>query len=379
MSLGANLRAAAGRAKTVDDRLLNRLGIQVARTIAARSRFALRPRPTATTPQVDAWLRRLRAEGCLAVPGFFEGDGLAALQHAAQACLNGAAPVVERSQGGVRVDVVWRIDTPGHLAAVLDRFFTDPRLVELMSAAERIEVVPGAGRCHIQRTTQLGGEPDDQAEVHIDTFHPTHKAWLYLTDVSEVDGPLVYFPGSSRLSRAGLAGVYRESVGANQASRRIPEAEIGRRGLTPRSFCVAAGTLVVADTSGYHGRFQGTPPGTRTALHLQVRPSPFRRPRRLEVDKPSVVDEAPPLTGCSPSRSTAASAQHETGDRGGGGHVEGVDLAVERDPDEAPDMGHGLRSEALALGAEDKGDSIVGGEADIVDRLGRRVWGQGQQ
>ncbi|MEZ5203443.1 MAG: phytanoyl-CoA dioxygenase family protein [Acidimicrobiales bacterium] len=188
----------------------------------------------------------------------------------------------------MRLDLAWRTDTRTEVRAILDAFFTDPRLLELISAAEKIHVQPGAGRCLVERTTQTDG-PDPQADVHTDTFFPTHKVWLYLTDVTEQDGPLVYYPRSQRLSPRSLAAVYRESTSAASGSRRIEADEPARRRLARKVFTESANTLVVADTSGYHGRHQGAPPGTRTSLHLQFRPDPFRRPAVLEADRSSAA------------------------------------------------------------------------------------------
>ena len=40
------------------------------------------------------------------------------------------------------------------------------------------------------------GAPDPQTALHADTFHPTVKAWLFLTDVAADTGPFTYVPGS---------------------------------------------------------------------------------------------------------------------------------------------------------------------------------------
>ena len=39
------------------------------------------------------------------------------------------------------------------------------------------------------------GLPDPQTDLHTDTFHPTVKAWLFLTDVAADAMPFVYVPG----------------------------------------------------------------------------------------------------------------------------------------------------------------------------------------
>src|ERR1700694_3362140 len=46
----------------------------------------------------------------------------------------------------------------------------------------------------------LPGPPDPQTALHADTFHPTVKAWLFLTDVAADAGPFTYVPGSHRLT-----------------------------------------------------------------------------------------------------------------------------------------------------------------------------------
>ena len=47
--------------------------------------------------------------------------------------------------------------------------------------------------------------PDPQTRLHADTFHPTVKAWFFLNDVGEDEGPFTYVPGSHRLTSRRLA------------------------------------------------------------------------------------------------------------------------------------------------------------------------------
>src|ERR1700726_1013593 len=44
------------------------------------------------------------------------------------------------------------------------------------------------------------GPADPQRDLHTDTFHPTVKAWLFLTDVTQDAMPFVYVPGPRRLT-----------------------------------------------------------------------------------------------------------------------------------------------------------------------------------
>jgi hypothetical protein len=126
--------------------------------------------------------------------------------------------------------------------------------------------------------------PDPQAALHADTFHPTVKAWLFLTDVAEDAGPFTYVPGSHRLTAERLAWEQRMSLVARrspnaeirQGSFRIEPAELASLGFPqPRAFAVPANTLVVADTFGFHARGASARPSLRVEIWAYGRRSPF--------------------------------------------------------------------------------------------------------
>jgi hypothetical protein len=126
--------------------------------------------------------------------------------------------------------------------------------------------------------------PDPQTQLHADTFHPTVKAWLFLTDVAEDEGPFVYVPGSHIPTPRRLAWERRKSVTAasgadylsGRGSFRISPAEIARLDLPPpRAFAVPANTLIVADTMGFHARGPSVRPSTRIEIWAYGRRNPF--------------------------------------------------------------------------------------------------------
>src|SRR3977135_2801563 len=86
----------------------------------------------------------------------------------------------------------------------------------------------------------LHGPPDPQTALHADTFHPTVKAWLFLTDVAADAGPFTYCPDSHRLTLDRIAGERRMSP----AARHSAEPEI-RQG----SFRTAPGELAALGLS----------------------------------------------------------------------------------------------------------------------------------
>jgi hypothetical protein len=129
----------------------------------------------------------------------------------------------------------------------------------------------------------VDGPPDPQLELHSDTFHPSLKAWLFLTDVGEEDGPLTYVPGSHRLTTERLAWEQERSISIHQRDRlsqrgslRVSAEELPALGLpAPRRFAVPANTLVVVDTYGFHARGASTGPSVRAEIWAYVRRTPF--------------------------------------------------------------------------------------------------------
>jgi phytanoyl-CoA dioxygenase PhyH len=128
------------------------------------------------------------------------------------------------------------------------------------------------------------GPPDPQTALHADTFHPTVKAWLFLTDVAADAGPFVYVPGSHRLTPERLAWERRMSLDAahsrdpqtRQGSFRIECEELSALGLPePRAFAVPANTLIVADTFGFHARGPSRDKSLRAEIWAYGRRTPF--------------------------------------------------------------------------------------------------------
>jgi hypothetical protein len=127
------------------------------------------------------------------------------------------------------------------------------------------------------------GQIDPQTSMHIDTFHPTMKAWLFLEEVSEEDGPFTYVPGSHRRTLRREVWERRQSLRASDPATgkkggafRITKPEMARLGAAkPKRFAVPANTFVVADTYGFHARRRSTGPSTRIEIWAYSRRNPF--------------------------------------------------------------------------------------------------------
>ncbi len=128
------------------------------------------------------------------------------------------------------------------------------------------------------------GDPDPQTHFHADTFHPSVKAWLFLTDVAEDEGPFCYVPGSHRLTPERLEWERQMSIKApdgvdrlsSRGSFRVREDELPGLGLPePVKFAVPANTLVVGDTFGFHARGPSVRPSVRCEIWAYGRRNPY--------------------------------------------------------------------------------------------------------
>lgn len=128
------------------------------------------------------------------------------------------------------------------------------------------------------------GPADPQLELHSDTFHPSLKAWLFLTDIADDGRPLIYVAGSHRLSPERIEWERHKSMTvmesgdrlSQRGSFRVDADELGALGLPPPTrFSVSANTLVVADTCGFHARAGSHRPTIRVEIWAYCRRNPF--------------------------------------------------------------------------------------------------------
>lgn len=269
VSFPVDLARTFSGAKRVQSPVLNRFGIQVARSIVARCAYLMRSR---RHPLVND----LASQGMAIVESFLPTDELFELKKEADRLGAEIAPTSVDQHGPSQVQR-WALSAlDDHQFPRLRGYASDRRLLDLAEAAERRTLRTGDGLRMFERVVFDASEVHDrESDLHIDTFYSTHKLWLYIDDVEEANGPLVYVPGSHRLSRARLRGDYAESRGDNSGSRRITNGEVEELGLQPEVLTCQANTLVIVNTCGYHRRSQGQPGHTRRALHMGFRFNPF--------------------------------------------------------------------------------------------------------
>ena len=73
------------------------------------------------------------------------------------------------------------------------QFYQSPLITNVFEAVHQRAFTPASCLWAAEHVVQgPADEEDREASLHSDIFYSTHKAWLYLTDVEEKDGPLVF-------------------------------------------------------------------------------------------------------------------------------------------------------------------------------------------
>ena len=267
------------RNPVIGSRWLNEHGLHTAR-VAVAWRLAEARRRRLAHLVADEDRRQFDRDGFIVKPEFLPPEIFAELLAQVRTL---RAPAREMAEG----DTITR-----HIAldrAVLDgvpaarNLIESPRFRALVSYAGSSAAAP---MVYIQTVLSraLGGPPDPQTDVHTDTFHPTVKAWLFLTDVAPEAMPFVYVPGSHRLTPQRLDWERRMSLKASRRPvqdqhrlvRSISAAELDDLGLpAPRAIAVPANTLLVADTFGFHARGTSARPTSRVEIWAMGRRNPF--------------------------------------------------------------------------------------------------------
>ena len=263
----------------IGSRRLNALGLHVGRLLLAH-RLAARRRRALANRLDPADRAAFDRDGFIVKRNFLPDEVFEAVRAQTQAWRGHAR---EMRQGGTttrRIALAPRtLAGMPSLRAVLE----SSAWQGLIRYAWSFDAAPMA---YVQTIISPGGGPalDPQCVLHADTFHPTVKAWLFLTDVTADEGPVTYVPGSHKPTPGRLAWERTQSLLAaasldnmtRRGSLRIAAAELPSLELPqPVVLAVPANTLVVADTCGFHARGPSARPTRRVEIWAYGRRNPF--------------------------------------------------------------------------------------------------------
>ncbi len=263
-------------AKVVKSPVLNRMGLQIARSYAARWWYNIRP--ASVDANLRPLLRKLQSDGMVMIENFLPDEAFERLKADCLRLLEfDPKRITRKEMGPTQYSVAALKDYPDFKSEFIDQFYADPRLVGLMQAAEKRKIDMRLVHRAVEHVKQgnVTTEGDPETEMHSDVFYHTHKAWLYLTDVEPKDAPLAFVPGTHRLKTTQWKYIYEHSLEPDKPSRRIKEEELKKWGRSEVALKCKKNTLVLANVCGYHRRSVGQPGGERIALLCSVRSQPF--------------------------------------------------------------------------------------------------------
>lgn len=265
--------------KVIGSPALNRLGLHVARIkLAHELAWSRRKRLARLVSDEDR--AAFDRDGFVARRNFLDPESFARLK---EQMLGYLGPAREMVQGGT-ITRRMALDGPARRAMPLvDQVLKRKDWAGLMRYAGSFDQEP---LYYIQTILSHVKEaaPDPQTNFHADTFHPSVKAWFFLTDVAEDEGPFCYVPGSHRLTPERIAWEREMSIGAAEhadrysarGSFRASAEDLKRMKLPkPVAFAVPANTLVVGDTVGFHARGHSARASRRVEIWAYGRRNPF--------------------------------------------------------------------------------------------------------
>jgi len=257
---------------------LNRRGLHVARLkLAHRMAWSRRCRLASAVPK--EWREQFDRDGFVEIRDFLPADLFARLQ---KALLNGEFDSRQQQQGDT---ITRRVPIGPELLRSI------PELKGIIGSSPWKSLLAYVGSTRAEplyyiQSIVMGhapGGPDPQLDLHADTFHPSLKAWLFLTEVADDQGPLTYVAGSHRLTPERLAWERARSISIGETDRlsqrgslRVSPDELPGLGLpAPTRFSVPANTLVAIDTCGFHARGSSDRPCVRVEIWAYSRRTPF--------------------------------------------------------------------------------------------------------
>jgi len=124
---------------------------------------------------------------------------------------------------------------------------------------------------------------DQNSKWHTDSFHDTHKGWLYLTDVKKENGPFNYIVGSNKFSFRRMIWEYSNSIQSfldKSLSWGFLNDKLSDKyecGTKKIEVTCKENSFLIANTHGYHRRGDAELNQIRDGFAFYTRENPFKK------------------------------------------------------------------------------------------------------
>lgn len=272
----------------IGDPFLNKKGLHLFRLQLA-DRLADRYRESIQNRVSSDLINQYQSNGYILIENFLPEYAFDLLR---KEILDNKWPRQDMNQGGAVTRRVW-LDTSSLQRSARNLKAT----IQSSKVKDMIRYVAGTGgepifslQAVFAGNSQRNNDP--QTDFHTDTFHSTAKAWLFLEDVAEDEGPFSYIPGSHKLTKNRLNWEHKMSCSASVSSNKYHARGSFRPTLSdlklmayeqPKVFNVPANTLVIANTMGFHRRTPSQQASVRVELYASLRRNPFNIFPQLDI------------------------------------------------------------------------------------------------
>jgi len=264
----------------IGSKLLNTLGLHVARIVVAA--LMTKIRFLFLAPLMDKTERQSLAQnGYLLIENFLPDEVFETLNKEVRAMSD--VEVRQCVQGDTLTQRVLLNEEVLSSAPVCEQLLGNGEFLDRLKYASARNIKPIFYVQNIKSNVSKA-DADPQRTLHSDTFHSTMKAWLFLDNVGDHNGPFTYVSGSHKLSFKRLKWEYKKSIEgsaqensySSRGSLRVADDELANMGLpAPSVLKVPANSLVIADTHGFHRRGAASEVSSRMEIWAYSRTNPF--------------------------------------------------------------------------------------------------------
>lgn len=269
----------------------NRLGFQLARVATLHAAWRRKKLPV--DPDLKEYVEAFERDGVLVMENFLPDDVFAAVKEecrrAYEAGLYGSENLDDGLvEEGVSVNTHKR-DALAATWKALGENDVLRRLAAALTRREQIDRIAIEARIFTEaKNIEMPARLSGSNLLHADVHYPTAKAWLYLNDIDERNGALIYGKGTQRMTPARLryeyeasvrvaksraSGEYRKTISSGEA-RKPTQKQLDAMGYVPTSMNGKANTLVWANVQGIHARGAFEDGAVREQIQIRLHDRP---------------------------------------------------------------------------------------------------------
>ncbi len=278
----------------------NRLGHQFVRYYFYNFLYAVRSKPRISVQQ--EYIESLKKDGIVVWPDFFSPEEWGIIKKEFEAAKQGIEPKAyySKQNPGIKLANV-NVSDQSETYRLITSNTTLNDCASYIVNRDVKKYSPAISYMVINRDPDMDFDDDLENILHSDTFYPTAKAFVYLSEVSESNAPYVYAKGSQKFSFRRALHEYNMSIRVAQLEKgkvsHIPSAALTNRADRLRNIVTESqkkalnigetyypgkeNTMIMSNNRGFHRRGEFSKGTTREIILISYRYSSTSLLRRV--------------------------------------------------------------------------------------------------